>query len=1070
MANLNTLYGKVIAVYEKIRSKIADKTDKCVPESPGNFAALDKDGRLIDSRTKSSDFASAADTYTKQETDEAINALAAYYITSNPAGDAFASYDALVNAPVYYSGGKVRVPTRNDYAIVKADETHGGARWRYIYGEEGGESSDSADSSESGEQETPWEPQYPITTGDYEALDNKPSINGIEMSGDVNLTGADIAVSGTDATKISAALAGKLNKTCRVFYATCNSLPSDTAKVATVAEGDFLLATGSFVVVKFEYANASTVANPTLDVGGTGPNLIFRDGTNRSLESAWTAGESVPLVYDGANWLLLKPAYATVNQRGTVRLSDVIDTSSSRAVTPNAVRTAIGAKATGVAIRYATCDTASNEAGKTAIIADGKGEFSLDAGAVVVVAFANGLAASNPTLSIGGTAAKPIYRRDGLSPSSYAWSGGTSVAFLYNGNAWIMLRSANAAAGEFGTVKISDSSTASELTSSQTAVSQIALKNALADKASSADATLTPVYSDTPTFTEWDIEPATVTVGGQTFTLVAYDKVLGGVHYWCVAATAGSSSPMGHQPYDPTATNLTFAMPGGFSPSSVTATRTRTDILGYRLGPAADTNPNRDKLIASEAEAEALRTGKANRSDLDPLLFAQYYPDGSVKSTAEFTPGIKYDDPDTENRTITVRPFCDTNNSDNDNSSLFGRVVIPPFVDAQGNPYITDDGTRYRVVGISGGSPMAVSGSLTDIIAPNTVTSIGERAFAYCGRLNSFSLPAATDIGDETFGYCDRLITISLPAATNIGAAAFVQCNSLASVDFGDTPRSSVPTLGVDAFEDVPTSCKIIVPYTQYDAWIAADGWKDLPQDFVRHAENADRPATFTDGNLAALDANGNLTDSAIPAVNVATKAEVTEADDKATQALADAAEARAAAAEADDKATQALETIPYSLVTKTIDNGAVTLDDRADNYIDARSLGSSDTIDLDFPAIVDGKSRDFVLTVECGANPPAISYAAFVTIMAEDASMLTPESGMNIYAFTEFKPNMFLASRKLITTVVDNSPENGDQLLLAMQKRGIDTTNITDFGGVADALGIGDSATLQDAVDAVMN
>lgn len=159
-----------------------------------------------------------------------------------------------------------------------------------------------------------------------------------------------------------------------------------------------------------------------------------------------------------------------------------------------------------------------------------------------------------------------------------------------------------------------------------------------------------------------------------------------------------------------------------------------------------------------------------------------------------------------------------------------------------------------------------------------------------------------------------------------------------------------------------------------------------------------------------------------------------------------------------------------YALVTKTIENGAVTLDDRAANYVDARTLGSSDSLDIDFPTLVYGKARDFVLAVECGANPPAISYAAFVTIMAEDASTLTPEEGMNIYAFTEFKTNMFLASRKTVDTVVVNTPESADQLLLAMQKRGIDTTGITDFGGVATALGLGDTATPQDAIDAVMN
>lgn len=161
---------------------------------------------------------------------------------------------------------------------------------------------------------------------------------------------------------------------------------------------------------------------------------------------------------------------------------------------------------------------------------------------------------------------------------------------------------------------------------------------------------------------------------------------------------------------------------------------------------------------------------------------------------------------------------------------------------------------------------------------------------------------------------------------------------------------------------------------------------------------------------------------------------------------------------------------LPYSIVVKEIKNGTVSLDDRADNYVDARTLGTSNSLDIDFPVLVDGRSRDFVLAVECGENPPTISYAAFATIMAEDASALAPEPGMNIYAFTEFKTNMFLAARKTVNTVVVNTPESSDQVLLAMQKRGIDTTNITDFGKVANTLGLGDTATPQDAIDAVMN
>jgi hypothetical protein len=298
-------------------------------------------------------------------------------------------------------------------------------------------------------------------------------------------------------------------------------------------------------------------------------------------------------------------------------------------------------------------------------------------------------------------------------------------------------------------------------------------------------------------------------------------------------------------------------------------------------------NPTDGNLAALDEYGNSTDSG-LSKDDVESLFFAQYYPDGSVKSAAEFTPNIKYDDPDTTHRTITVKPFCNIDGTaTNDNSNLSGRVVIPPFVDASGNPYISDDGTRYKVVGVSGSEQQPSDGGvLTAIVAPDTVTTVGVGAFYDCTALNSVSFPAVVDIennalsgctalasvsfpatatiGLYVFSTCTSLASISLPAATTIGAGAFGGCTSLTSVDFGDTPRSSVPTLGINALAGVPTSCKIIVPYTQYDAWTAASDWSSLPQEFVRHAEKADKPATFTTGNLAALDANGNSTDSGL--------------------------------------------------------------------------------------------------------------------------------------------------------------------------------------------------------------
>lgn len=79
----------------------------------------------------------SAATTTNQLADKAfvnssINAIAAYYITSNAAGDGFATKAALTAGP-YYHDGTARTPTENDYAIVAADETHSNACTRYSY-------------------------------------------------------------------------------------------------------------------------------------------------------------------------------------------------------------------------------------------------------------------------------------------------------------------------------------------------------------------------------------------------------------------------------------------------------------------------------------------------------------------------------------------------------------------------------------------------------------------------------------------------------------------------------------------------------------------------------------------------------------------------------------------------------------------------------------------------------------------------------------------------------------------------------------------------------------------------
>ena len=95
--------------------------------------------------------------------------------------------------------------------------------------------------------------------------------------------------------------------------------------------------------------------------------------------------------------------------------------------------------------------------------------------------------------------------------------------------------------------------------------------------------------------------------------------------------------------------------------------------------------------------------------------------------------------------------------------------------------------------------------SITSITIPNSVTSIGYKAFAGCWSLTSVTIPnSVTSIGDMAFMDCKRLTSITIPdSVTSIGKAAFNGCRSLTSVTIPD----SVTSIGGDAF---PKGCTII--------------------------------------------------------------------------------------------------------------------------------------------------------------------------------------------------------------------------------------------------------------------
>ena len=166
-------------------------------------------------------------------------------------------------------------------------------------------------------------------------------------------------------------------------------------------------------------------------------------------------------------------------------------------------------------------------------------------------------------------------------------------------------------------------------------------------------------------------------------------------------------------------------------------------------------------------------------------------------------------------------------------------------VDTDGFMYtLINEGTEYSITAYSGtGSKVAIpasvggipvttisagvfnSKSFTSINIPNSITSIGNGAFAYCTSLTSVNIPTGiTSISDNMFSNCTSLKSITIPdSVTSIGSSAFESCSSLTNV----TLPNSVKSIGQFAFTECSSLINISIPRGVES--IGGDAFKNCP-------------------------------------------------------------------------------------------------------------------------------------------------------------------------------------------------------------------------------------------------
>ena len=250
-----------------------------------------------------------------------------------------------------------------------------------------------------------------------------------------------------------------------IWYGTCASTKLTSHKIVD-CEG-FVLREGAVINVYF--ANGNTKADITLNINNGGRNNVngYMDSVNGSM--IWEAGSVVSFLYVNGAWTITSPARADVGSWGLSQVSSVAINGEAIAnasvyapVSKGADGQHVVSGANGIpvwenskACWYGYCTNTAKENARV-VVCDG---FVLRQGSRISVVFSETNETTAMTMNVNNTGKYPIYASVGSVkkiPSAKCWGNGDVVDFVFTGNAWGMVKSAEADGEHLGLTRISN--------------------------------------------------------------------------------------------------------------------------------------------------------------------------------------------------------------------------------------------------------------------------------------------------------------------------------------------------------------------------------------------------------------------------------------------------------------------------------------------------------------------------------------------------------------------------------------------------------------------------------------